>query len=105
MTLNLTYFYPALQPCSYVVYKIIISVLFVFISFHVYAINSVPISLKMFYSAILNMTLTHVLILEISVVNKCAEAIYRFRLSNNVCYKQYVCLLYMKCLIFRNYIP
>ena len=58
MTLNLTFnFYPTLQSCSYVVYKIIISVLFVFISFHVYAINFVLISLKTFYGANLYMSL------------------------------------------------
>ena len=37
--------------------------------------------------------LTHVLILKISVVNTCVETIDRFRLSNNVYNKQYVCLL------------
>ena len=58
MTLNITFnFYPTLQCCSYVVYIIIIFVLFVFISFHVYAISFVPISLKMFYSANLYMSL------------------------------------------------
>ena len=61
MTLNLTFnFYPTqatLQCCSYVEYKIIISVLFVFILFHVNAINFVLISLKTFYGADLNMSL------------------------------------------------
>ena len=45
---------------------------------------------------------THVLIFEISVVDKWAETIDRFRLSNNVNNKQYICLLYKQCLIFRN---
>ena len=42
------------------------------------------------------------LILEISVVNTCAEIIDRFRLSNNVNNIQYVCLLNKQCLIFQN---
>ena len=40
MTLNLTFnFDPTLQRCSYVVNKIIISLLFVFISFHIFAVK------------------------------------------------------------------
>ena len=94
MTLNLTFnSYPLLQCCSYIIYKIIICALFVFISFYVYSMNFVPISLKTFYSAIL-CPLTLVLILEISVVDTCAETIDRFRLSDNIYNKQYVCLLY-----------
>ena len=60
MTPNLTFnFYPTLQRCSYSVYKIIISVLFVFISFNGCSINFlIPISLKMFYSANLYMFLS-----------------------------------------------
>ena len=46
MTLN---FYPTLQRCSYL-RKIIISVSFVSISFHIYAVNFVLLSLKTFYS-------------------------------------------------------
>ena len=52
MTLNLTFnSYPILQRCCYVIYKITISVLVAFISFNVYVINFVLISLKTFYSA------------------------------------------------------
>ena len=94
--------YPILQCCSYVIYKIIISVLFAFISFHIYVINFVTISLKRSIVPIYICPLTHVLILGISVVNTCIETIDRFRLSNNVYNKQYVCLLYKQCLIFRN---
>ena len=59
MALNLTNFHPTLQCCSYgdVVNKILISVLFVSISFHVYAINFVPICLKTFYSVNLYISL------------------------------------------------
>ena len=47
MTLNFRFnFYPILQRCSYVIYKIIISALFAFISFQVYVMNFVLISLK-----------------------------------------------------------
>ena len=58
MTLNLAFnFYPILQHCSYVIYKMIISALFAFISFQVYAMNFISISLKTFYSANLYMSL------------------------------------------------
>ena len=46
--------------------------------------NLVIISLEMFYSLNHLCPLTYMLILEISIVNKYAEIIDRFRLSNNV---------------------
>ena len=46
--------------------------------------------------------LTHVLILQISIANTCVEIIDRFRLSNNVHNRQYICSLQEQCLIFRN---
>ena len=76
MTLKLTFnFYPTLHRCSYVVYKIIISVLLLFISFRVYAINFVPISLKTFYSANLYMSLnTSVNIRDLSCLHMCRNS-------------------------------
>ena len=57
---------------------------------------------KRFIVSIYIYPLTYVLSLEASIGNTCVEKIDRFWLSNNVYNEQYICLLYKKCLIFRN---